>query len=445
MKLVRRSLELNSTDGFAPIFDTFPNTDIAIIVDTEKLDLSQIAVLAEMTRLPILKFYFFPTTNSTKQNMIPSEFMLRYELRNEIISACLYKENNKTEGFYISSGSVNQSIFSNNEELNSQFLTRFLPDFLITNIANEYGESSFISPKVSFDDFMDRVRLLLTANHIFKVDRVTSINEGWYFMNRAKSIFWRIGNCKTRSEFEGNAFHSLNQRTAMAVRAIDHLMYEALKTPNNDTTDNALYHFGYLVTLITGSFEDLAAIFNHRFNLGFDKRHRGLRNEVPANRKYLEFLTDAEPKVASCIFNKTMQAAIQLIYPLRNDLQHNDFTTPMSSARDVKGRTVMQPSIIPISAEILDSIESIYEKIPCTQHWGIRSDLGQVFGKPIVEMMPFAMSLFQMYQWVINTLLTNIAENNKFPNLRTPQQLDFDRLSNSSESLYFSSYWLTYK
>lgn len=98
-----------------------------------------------------------------------------------------------------------------------------------------------------------------------------------------------------------------------------------------------------------------------------------------------------------------------------------------------------------IEAQILDSIELIFKKIPCTQHWGIRQDLGQVFGKPIVEMMPFAMSLFQMYQWVINTLLSLIIENDKSVKSRTSDQFDFGRLSDSRKSLYFSSYWLTYQ
>ncbi len=59
-----------------------------------------------------------------------------------------------------------------------------------------------------------------------------------------------------------NQFYSLSQRLEFICRGTDKVSYFSLKYANNHTQNNALYHLGYLIMLITGAFDDLAWILD---------------------------------------------------------------------------------------------------------------------------------------------------------------------------------------
>jgi hypothetical protein len=116
---------------------------------------------------------------------------------------------------------------------------------------------------VSPQEAIGRFRLLMVNNGIFEVVPGFSLNEGLYYLYRTRSLFpagdlaWSTAVYGSKNGMLEKVFEQLNSlghRISFLCRAEDRGCYFALKSPNNDTEANILYHLGYFVMLATGMF-----------------------------------------------------------------------------------------------------------------------------------------------------------------------------------------------
>src|SRR5690606_20587977 len=117
---------------------------------------------------------------------------------------------------------------------------------------------------------IELIRLLAVDKDCFYTKPNEKISGFYYYLYRYKSIFFEFQPAWTKVVYAKDhgiidskveeQFDSLAHRLEYICRSADKVSIYSLKEGNNSNQANALYHFGYLVMLITGVYDDIAWI-----------------------------------------------------------------------------------------------------------------------------------------------------------------------------------------
>lgn len=235
---------------------------------------------------------------------------------------------------------------------------------------------------------LDLVRILLVNLGLFYLRGGTTVNEGFYYLYRFKSVFRAYQPAWSAATFGGasigdavrDQLASLGTRLEFLCRAADRGAYFALRRANNDTEDNTLYHLAYFVMLATGVFDDLAWTLAAVHDVPLRREHMVLK--VPANRKstpLLDALRGVAPTAVARIEDAALQQIFHVFYPLRDRLQHRQF---LRGLLHVGGPWAVPRILFEFPPDAVEAIQRASADGACSE-WG----LGLV-GGPYVD--PYA-------------------------------------------------------
>jgi hypothetical protein len=141
-----------------------------------------------------------------------------------------------------------------------------------------------------------------------------SLNKGyWYLLSmRLKLPHFNLGD---------PMIDSLSKRFEFILMALDEIGIQFYSGANNDTMDNTLYHFNYLITLTTGIFDNLALKTNTGLGINFtDLRKVSINNK--AGREFLREVRSKNQTLRDHISN--YMPFISLVYELRELVVHRE-------------------------------------------------------------------------------------------------------------------------
>jgi hypothetical protein len=141
-----------------------------------------------------------------------------------------------------------------------------------------------------------------------------SLNKGyWYLLSkRLKLPHYNVGDLM---------IDALSQRFEFVLMALDEIGIQFYSGANNDTMDNTLYHFNYLITLTTGIFDNLALKTNTDLGINFaDLRKVCINNN--GGREFLKEVRSRNQMLRDHISN--YMTFINLIYELRELIVHRE-------------------------------------------------------------------------------------------------------------------------
>jgi len=140
------------------------------------------------------------------------------------------------------------------------------------------------------------------------------LNRGlWYWLSmRLKLPHFNVGD---------PMMDALAFRFCYALMALDEIGIQFYLGTDNDTMDNTLYHFNYLISLITGIFDNLALKTNTHLGINFSD----LRKVSLSNKSGKEFLIEVRKKnKATRDHISSYMNFIQLIYTFRETVVHRE-------------------------------------------------------------------------------------------------------------------------
>lgn len=183
---------------------------------------------------------------------------------------------------------------------------------------------------------LEMVRIILTAHGRFCIRPKETVNEGFYYLYRFKNLFMEFQHAWTVTVYAHGKglpekvfeyLDSLGRRLEFICRAYDKVAFFSLKTANNDTQDNQLYHLAYFIMLITGAFDDLAHIIKEYYQLRINDRW-DVSLRIPQRKETTRFYQTLQSKNAALhtlLTTAGTQREINALYPIRDSLQHRDF------------------------------------------------------------------------------------------------------------------------
>ena len=205
--------------------------------------------------------------------------------------------------------------------------------------------------------------LLFKKNGEYYVSSGYALNKGgWYwFSMRLKLPHYNVGD---------EMLDALAYRFYYALMALDEIGIQYYTGANNDTMDNMLYHFNYLISLITGIFDNLA--LNTNKSLGIN--HRPILRVSLSNKNGKDFLKKVreEDEILREHIHSYVEF-INLIYSFRELVIHRE---GLSKTRfeNVDSNGKWNANFIKISEEIKQKIDLCGDKRdvynPFTK-WGV--------------------------------------------------------------------------
>lgn len=190
-----------------------------------------------------------------------------------------------------------------------------------------------------------------------------SINRGlWYwFLFRSKIPNFHVG---YPDEPYLDAFST---RFVFLLRSIDEIGFKYYSVPNNDTLDDTMFHFNYIISLIAGIFDALALVTKNKYQLdygGDSNPERTSLNPKAGKKYFLKTLREENLNLRTHINNYVN--FIKLIYEIRELVVHRKM---------LEGTQVIRKNSWQINGIIVD--KSILKYIP-------KSDKMQKY-KPVTE------------------------------------------------------------
>lgn len=156
--------------------------------------------------------------------------------------------------------------------------------------------------------------LFFKKNESYFASSRYTLNKGyWYLLSmRLKLPHYNVGDPMV---------DALANRFYYSLMALDEMGIQYYLGTNNDTMDNTLYHFNYLITLITGIFDNLALKTNTQLGINFtDLRKVSINNN--SGRVFLREVRDKRPDIRKHINNCV--EFINLIYLFRELVVHRE-------------------------------------------------------------------------------------------------------------------------
>lgn len=190
-----------------------------------------------------------------------------------------------------------------------------------------------------------------------------SLNKGlWYWLSmRLKIPHYNVGD---------PIIDALAFRLYYALMSIDEISIQFYSGVNNDTMDNTLYHFNYLISLITGMFDNLALKTDTYLGINFSNPTRiSLSNK--SGKDFLREIRNKNQNIRDHIHS--FVDYIQLIYLFRELVIHREGLVKVGfNYRDEQ--VEWKANFIKISEEIRNKIKCCGDKtskyIPISE-WGI--------------------------------------------------------------------------
>lgn len=166
-------------------------------------------------------------------------------------------------------------------------------------------------------------------------------------------LYWTSTRVKLPRFHVGSTFISaLAKRFDYALRTLDEIGKQYYLGTNNDTMDETLYYFDYLISLMTGIFDNLALETEAKFNINYQPQIRiSLSNKN--GKDFLEKVEATNPSIRDHIRNN--DCFIRLIYSFREKVLHRE-GTPHMSFENWDRNAKWSANLIKISKEQLNEI-----------------------------------------------------------------------------------------
>ncbi len=156
--------------------------------------------------------------------------------------------------------------------------------------------------------------IFLKENRRYLVSAHSVLNKGhWYLLSmRLKLPHYNVGD---------PIIGALSQRFTFILMALDEMGIQFYRGTNNDTMDNTLYHFNYLISLTTGIFDNLALKTNTQLGINHrDPRQVCINNN--SGREFLREVRDRNQTIRDHISN--YMNFINLMYEFRELVIHRE-------------------------------------------------------------------------------------------------------------------------
>ena len=189
------------------------------------------------------------------------------------------------------------------------------------------------------------------------------LNKGyWYWLSmRLKIPHYNVGD---------TMINALAYRLYYALMALDEMGIQYYLGVDNDTMDNSLYHFNYLISLITGIFDNLALKTNTCLGINFpDLRKVSLSNK--SGREFLREVRDKNAKIRNHI--NYYVNFIRLIYSFRELVIHRE-GLPKSGFEYNDEDVRWKANFIKISEQIKEDIKhcgDVNSEYDPFSNWGV--------------------------------------------------------------------------
>ena len=210
-------------------------------------------------------------------------------------------------------------------------------------------------------------------------------------------------------------YSSLMRRLRFLVEACERGAIEALKSPNNDTEDRALYHVSYLCVLATAALEDIAWILCHYCGLILHRRDVTLRRTGRMEREsgLTEALSKTMPSVYRILVTKPVVEFITALFDTRDVIQHREHPQPVGrigrDSRRERGHFVL-------SSKSVAKIASYCDRQIRTDYWPVESS------ETLVDPYSFALGVQYGTAKLANTLFSVLPWNDGFPTMLDSHQ-----------------------
>lgn len=323
-------------------YTDIPIVKILIHTDSFKDDLingdKTARALFKMSKYEFLKIDFTPTSNGTSMKLLSSHRLKPHtyfyndgyvSLKCDDVESFLVANTNKKyleEFIHFNSQVKVIDIIASNSDDYDYFIVGKYDE--LHNLKTE-NRTKILYPKQA----IELIRLLAVDKDCFYTKPNEKISGFYYYLYRYKSIFFEFQPAWTKVVYAKDhgiidskveeQFDSLAHRLEYICRSADKVSIYSLKEGNNSNQANALYHFGYLVMLITGVYDDIAWIIEHIYKLDLHKRDVTLK--VTSKRKLLKKVSIINKELYNYLTEKHTQELINLLYPIRDTLQHRQF------------------------------------------------------------------------------------------------------------------------
>ncbi len=177
------------------------------------------------------------------------------------------------------------------------------------------GELNIVDPS----EALTRMDLFAKTRDIYYVSANRAIvNEGyWYLISfRCKIPHFHFDS--------GNVLEALSYRVRFVLMSLDRIGVQYYLGANNDTMDNTIYHFNYLISLLSGIFDCLAIETGVRLQLQFKDRQIPWKTSLfrKTGNDFKRALKEKNVDLADHI--QTYDPFIELIHQLRQTVIHRE-------------------------------------------------------------------------------------------------------------------------
>lgn len=278
---------------------------------------------------------------------------------------------------------------SNVSLLESLLIDRLRIDYVVTQNRDIYFNDEEKAKNIDLHTLIDEIRVLLVNRCIYKQYTNSTVNQGLYYEHRITSVFpyYSILRYYT-NELDNEKYqevkeqtYSLAQRLGFLCKASDRISYYYLKKQGNDNRDECLYNFAYFIMLATGIFDDFAWILNRLYSLELKDMDIKLRcvykNNEFLTSKFMKKLMDRNIKLGSILRDTEIQNDINILYPIRDTLQHREFITDRGSLTVRGNRRIEGESTITVPKESIEFIRD--SNIGTSEQWGVKLEIGDTY------------------------------------------------------------------
>lgn len=291
--------------------------------------------LREVAEFQFLNVATFASSDTLAQRLTAFGFgPLRIELQDHMVRA-----DNKQSSCLLGNGALYKHLLSNGDspEKAAEWLLS-IADHLYdirTILTSGIDPYLFLADRwrlTDLDGLFTRLRLLLVKHGTLTGSpRMLAVSKTHYYRYRLFRLFpqyqraWIVASqpwIGASPEQVTDQLSSLGDRLEFVCRALDEGLIAALRTPNNDSDDELLYHLSVLVLLVSGAFDDLSWLATHFYGLPFTGQDVNIRHR---DSRLIRALSSASPDLSGFLLSEDARTCIEGIYPLRDRVQHREF------------------------------------------------------------------------------------------------------------------------
>lgn len=420
------------------------NNQIEVVVHTEYISESYKEVkddvkrLIELSKLPFVSVLFLPVRNINLE--FKTHLINEKAITSSYVDSSMYREEKvalkyKDVEMGILNGSLKEygDICSRDSKvrvLDLQAISHLEPDYFVMSSNDEVFKGKRVSAKkITINELMQEIRILLVSYGLYYVrPNSTIIGEGTYYSFRVRSKFPSLieSNIKWSAIYKESPsiqpsnYGSLYQRLYLICKALDKIDFQSLKNPNNDTLDESLYHLGFMIMLVTGTFDGIAWIVKDFYNIELSKMKVSI--QIPIGKQKSDLIKKLESvnqELFEYLVDKDTQTKINIIYQIRHSLQHRTFINGMGqgSSNKRESNLLFLPHETPDLFEELSNDSSI--------GWGLELSLKE--GK-LFDLNKFAHEIFNLTSEIVNNSLDLLDWETQIKELPQQQKEELDKL-----------------